>query len=164
VQVNGTNFAGPARVSFIGPSPGVNATVTSTTNTALSTKVSVSATTTPGTYTVRVTDGDGAVASCNGCLTVVAGPTISDISPSSVARGQKTTFTVNGSGFSSDSKLYGPSGVSFSGVSVNSGGTAITATITVSSTAPTGSSLPISVRDGALGNYGGAKDNALTVT
>jgi hypothetical protein len=164
MKVYGTGFVGPAKVSFAGPGKGVGATVISTTATALSIKVTVGASTPPGAYTLKVTGGDGSVATCNGCLTVVAGPTITGISPANVAPGQRTTFTVTGAGFSTDAKLTGPTGVSFSGVSVNSSGTTITATISVASTAPAGTSLPITVKDGSLGNYGQAKDKALTIT
>jgi hypothetical protein len=54
--------------------------------------------------------------------------------------------------------------VSFSGLSVSSDGTTITATVRVSTSAPPGSNLPLTVRDGALGNYGAITANTLTIT
>jgi hypothetical protein len=164
VTVNGTGFLGPAKVKFTGPGTGVTGTVTAVTSSTLTVKVTVKAGSATGAYTFTLTNGNGGTATCANCLTVVAGPTITSISPPSVARGQTTTFTVSGTGFSSDTKLTGPAGVTFSSVSVSGSGTTITATITVSSTAPTGSNLPITVTNGPLGAYGSATDNALTIT
>jgi hypothetical protein len=164
VTVSGTGFLSPAKVKFTGPSTGVTGKVTAVTSSTLTVKVTVKAGSATGAYTFTLTNGNGGTATCANCLTVVAGPTITSISPPSVARGQTTTFTVTGTGFSSDTKLTGPAGVTFSSVSVSGSGTTITATITVSSTAPTGSNLPITVTNGPLGAYGSATDNALTIT
>ncbi len=162
VEVNGSGFVGPVTISFTGPGTGVAATVTKITDTTLNASVRVPVTAGAGAYTLKLTNGNGTTASCNGCLTVAAGPRITDISPSSVAPGQRTAFTVSGSGFSSDAKLYGPAGVSFSAVSVNSAGTAITATMAVATTAPAGTK-PVTVKNGPLGDYG-SNHASLTVT
>jgi hypothetical protein len=74
------------------------------------------------------------------------------------------TVIVTGSGFSPDAKLSGPKGVTFSRPMVSSDGTTITTTATVAATAPAGTNLPITVRDGALGSYGSATDKTLTIS
>ena len=134
------------------------------TSTTLTLKVTVKAGSATGAYTLKLTNGNGGTAGCANCLTVVTGPTISSITPMSVTHGQAYTFTMTGAGFSSDAKLSGPNGVTFSSVSVNGSGTTITATMTVASTAPTGSNLPVTVTNGPLGFYGSATDAALTIT
>ena len=164
VKVAGTGFVSPAKVSFKGASTGVQGTVTSTSATALTIKVRVPSTAALGAYTLKVTSGDGAVATCTGCLTVIQGPAVTAIAPATVTPGSKTTVTVSGSGFSADAKLSGPKGVSFSGLSVNSAGTAITATMSVAATAPAGTGLGVTVRDGALGGYGSTTLKGLTIT
>lgn len=91
-------------------------------------------------------------------------PAISSIAPASVAPGEKATFTVTGTGFSSDAKLTGPQGVTFSAVTVGGEGTTITATIKVGSKAAAGSGLPVTVKDGELGGGESATDDDLTIT
>jgi hypothetical protein len=162
--LDGNGFTAPVKVSVSGPGTGVSAGVTSTAATAVGLRITVAPGAPAGAYTVKVTNGNGATASCVGCLSVAAGPTIGGIAPATVAPGQNTQFTVTGTGFSSDAKLTGPAGTSFSAVSVNLAGTEMTATIRVSSTAKAGSNLPVVVTDGAAGNYGSVKNNALTIS
>ncbi len=164
VNLAGGGFVSPAKVTFTGPSTGVHGTVTATSETALTVKVGVASTAALGVYTVKVTSGDGGIATCSGCLTVVKGPVVTAIAPTTINPGSKTTFTATGSGFSSDLKLSGSKGVSFSGVTVNPSGTTITATIAVASTAPAGTGLGVTLRDGALGAYGSTTFNGLTIT
>jgi hypothetical protein len=163
VTVNGSNFWPPAKVGFTGPGSGVTGAVTFVGVSSIRVKVTVAPTAAPGAYTLNLTNGDGGTASCSGCLTVVAGPTISSISPSTVSQGETGTFTVTGTGFSPGAKLSGPSGVQFASASVNASGTTITATITVASTAPTGTNLPVTVTNSSRGNYGAATDDGLTI-
>jgi hypothetical protein len=54
--------------------------------------------------------------------------------------------------------------VSFSTLTVSAGGTAITATITVASTAQAGTGLPVTVQNGSLGGYGTTSYQGLTIT
>jgi hypothetical protein len=162
--VSGTSFVSPATVKFSGPSTGVTAKVSSVSSASLTVKVTVSSTAATGAYTLKLTNGDGGTATCSSCLTVVTGPTISSMSPTTVVQGTTNSFTMNGTGFSSDAKLIGPTGVTFSSIVVNGSGTQITATMKVASTAPTGSTLPVTEKEGPLGNFGSATDRGLTIT
>jgi hypothetical protein len=76
VTVDGTGFVGPAKVSFTGPGSGVRAVVKSLGATSLSLEVSVAATVVPGAYTLKLTNGNGAVALCAACLTIAAAPAV----------------------------------------------------------------------------------------
>jgi IPT/TIG domain len=162
--LSGNGFTAPVKVSISGPGAGVSAGVSTIASTAVGLRITVAPGAPTGSYTVKVFNGNGATATCVGCLSVDAGPTISGISPATVAPGQTTQFTVTGTGFSPDAKLSGPAGTSFSAVSVNSAGTQITATLRVSSTDTAESNLPVVVTDGAAGNHGSVKDDGLTVS
>jgi hypothetical protein len=164
VTLDGSNFSAPATISITGPSNTLTGKVTFVGASSLNVKVTVPANAATGSYTLNLTNGDGGTATCTGCLTVVSGPQVSSISPSSVAPGQQAHFTISGSGFSSDAKLSMPQGVGVSGVTISSDGTTITGTMSVSSTAATGSDLPVTVKDGPLGNYGTATFGGLTIT
>ncbi len=89
LTISGTDFWSPAKVSFTGPSQGVTGTVTFVGATSLSVKITVPATATPGAYSLKLANGDGGVATCTGCLTVVAGPQVSGISPTTVLPGRR---------------------------------------------------------------------------
>jgi hypothetical protein len=164
VTISGNGLPNPAKVSVTGPGTGVTAAVSSASSTSVSVRVTVPANAATGAYSLSVTGAAGAIATCVGCLSVGPGPAITTITPAGVSRGEKTAFTVTGAGFTSDAKLTGPKGVTFTKVSVSSDGATISATMTVAATALPGSTLPITVKDGPLGGYGGVSDPALTIT
>ena len=70
---------------------------------------------------------------------------------------------MTGTGFASGATLKGPSGVKFTKlVVVNS--TTITATMTVSATAPTGTDLPVTVTNNATAGYGKVTAHIFSIT
>lgn len=164
VTVTGSNFDSPVKVKVHAPYNDVTATVKSSSPTALNLAVSVKGLTPTGQYDLTVTGADGQVATCKGCLTVVPGPLIGNFWPTTVAPGEKTTFTLTGHGFSPDAKVYGPKGVGFSALTVSSDGTTITGTMKVAATAPAGQWLSVTVVNGPLGSYGRNKSIAFTIS
>ncbi|MHB8233067.1 MAG: choice-of-anchor Q domain-containing protein [Solirubrobacteraceae bacterium] len=163
LTITGTDLANVNKASFVGPSAGIAGTVKAASATAVGIRVSVPAGTAPGSYTVTLATRDGLTASCMACLTVIAAPSIGSIAPEKLTRGQKATFTIAGSGFSADAALAGPSGVHFTNVVVAGDGTAITASVSVSASAPTGAALPITITNGPLGSYASVVFKALTI-
>jgi hypothetical protein len=136
-------------------------TVTATQITAT---LTAKATAAPGAYTVTVGNPTGGGSgSCAGCLSVIAAPTITGVSPSSVAKGSSNAVTVTGTGFATGATLSGPKGVTYSGLTVVSA-TKITATMKVSGTAPTGLNLPITVTNTSTAGAGKGIGNVLTIT
>jgi hypothetical protein len=89
-------------------------------------------------------------------------PTIVSISPSEVWTGSSTEVTITGSDFLTDASLAGPEGVIFSDLEIVSSST-MTATMKVSSTAPTGTDLPVTVCNSARNGYGRVTENVLTI-
>ena len=162
ITVTGSNFDYPVRVKF--SNPGIIAKVNPSTPTALHLTVTVQQGTIADPYTLTVTGADGQVAKCTACLNVAVGPSIQGFVPGIVAPGQKTTFTASGYGFTSDAKLTGPAGVSFSALKVSSDGSTITGTVSVSKTARADTSGIVWVMDGPLGNYGSDAVHTLSVS
>jgi IPT/TIG domain len=159
--IKGSGFKTGATLTF---SPtGITAsaiTVKATTITATLHAVSTAPHT---TYTVTVVNTDGSQGSCSACLTVIAAPKPKTIAPSSAAQGTVVSVTITGTAFAAGATVTGPTGVTFSTVVVVSA-TKITATMTVASTAPTGSALPITVKNDATNGYGKGTTNLLTIT
>jgi hypothetical protein len=162
----GSGLPTGAMVKITGPSTGVTAAAASivATGSTLTATVKAAAGAVLGAYTVTVTNADKSTATCTNCLTVIVAPTLGGISPSSAARGSTTTLVkVTGTGFAAGPKVTGPKGVTFSKVKfVNS--TTITATMTVSSTATTGTNLGVTVTNNATAGYGKATKGVLTIT
>lgn len=117
----------------------------------------------PGSYDVTV-KAAGESATCNGCITVVTPPTITAVSPASAAPGAQTAVTITGTGFTSDATVKISKDVIVSDVVVNSTGTELTGTLTVSPNAKPGHKLPVTVKDGELGGFGAATFEGFTVT
>jgi hypothetical protein len=161
----GTGFEAGATVKISGPSTGITvskSTIVVTATTVTGT-VKVPSTASTGTYTVTVVNPDGSSAGCTNCLQVIAAPTITGINPSSAARRTTVSVTVTGTGFAAGAILQGPSGVTFSNITVVNS-TTITATMKVASAAPLGSNLGVKAINPAAGGYGTATANVLTVT
>ncbi len=97
VTVTGTGFGPTSQVAVSGA--GVSSVVTARTATSLTVSVGVAVDAPVGARNVTVTNADGGTGSCADCLSLVAGPTISSVSPSTVRRGTKPTVTVTGSHF-----------------------------------------------------------------
>lgn len=131
-------------------------------DTTITADVTVPATVPVGPVVLKVSQAQGTVR-CKGCLKIVAAPTLTGLSPSSVATGTKTQVTITGTGFAKGAALSGPSGVTFSHVRRVSS-TEIRALMTVSRSAPTGSQLPVTVTNAPAGGDGTATAALLTVT
>lgn len=101
LTVNGTGFvSGNSTISISGS----NVTVVGTTfvsSTQLTATVSVAANAAAGARNVTVTKASPtATATCSGCFTVTAAPTVTSASPSTLPRnGTETAVTVTGTGF-----------------------------------------------------------------
>jgi hypothetical protein len=165
VTFSGTGFETGATVKFSGPSAKVKAKASSiaVTATTLTARVTVPAGTALGAYTVTITNPDHSTATCTTCFAVIAAPTLASIAPPSAAPGTTTSVTLTGSGYTSGATVKGPSGVTFTNVTVVNS-TTITATMKITATAPTGNSLAVTVANNAAGGYGKAVGSVLTIT
>jgi hypothetical protein len=160
VTVTGTNFVNGAAASFSGTGITVNST-TFVNSSHLTANITISSGATTGARNVNVTNNDGsAPATCSGCFTVNSGPTVTSVSPSSVAHGTTQNVTVNGTNFASGAT------VSFSGgVTVNSVTFVDSGHLTVNLTTGNGSqkgTYSVSVANPDAGT--GTCNNCFTVT
>ncbi len=97
LDLTGTNFTTGSTVSF--SASGITAlTVTYVSSTSLDVTTSVTSSAPVGAASVTVTTPGGS-GTCSGCLTVDAHPSITKLSPDSIAAGTTTTVTVTGSNF-----------------------------------------------------------------
>ena len=160
VQVNGSGFNAGITAAVSGT--GVTATVTGRTNTRVTLRVSVAGGAPVGARNVTVTNTNGTSATCTSCLTIVASPTITSVSPATVRAGRDTTVTLTGTGFNNQTTVT----VSGSGVTVRSprvqSATRMTVVLRVTSgAARTARSMTVTNRS----NFGTSTlANAVTVT
>jgi hypothetical protein len=161
--VNVTGVSPPASVSAVGAGSTIKTKVVLVTPGTIYLQVTVGHTAVVRSYDLRIVNSNGGQATLVGGLVVVAGPAVSTLSPSSVARATTVDVTITGSRFTSDLSMSGPSGVSFAGIDVASS-TSISAAMTVSSTATPGTRLPIKVCDGPVGAYGCGTGRVLAIT
>lgn len=160
VTVSGSGFTADSSAQFVG---GIIVSATSYVSPAtLRVTVTVPRVTPVGDYDVRVTNGDAGFGVCPGCFTVVAGPTISSVSPGALARGQTTDVTITGSSFADGAALTPPSGVTVSNVRVVNA-TTMTAELTVAAGRPRASDLPVAITNPAAAGYGMGTCWCLTV-
>ena len=110
-----------------------------------------------------MTNPDAGRGTCAACLTLIAGPKVASVSPSTFVRGTTTQVTVTGTDFAPGVKLIGPSGVVFDKV-VRVSATSITATASTSLTAPRGSNKVLTVTNPRSAGYGSVNYSGLTVT
>ncbi len=163
VTITGTEFS-PTTTKLTSSIKGVSfSSIVVASATSITALESVSATAIPGSGKLTVNQGDFGSGSCTGCLTVITGPKVTAITPSSVARGSVTSVTITGSGFATGLKVTGPKGVTFKTITVVSS-TSITATMTVALTATAGSNLPITVTNSAAAGSGKGIGKVLTIT
>jgi hypothetical protein len=160
VQVTGTGFDSSTAVSFSGT--GVTSTVTSRTSTSVTVAVTVTAGAAIGSRTASVVTGDGATATCTGCLTVVAGPKITSVTPTTLQRGTTRTVTVAGSGYRAGLMSVGisGSGVTVGAVQVTSP-TALTVVLTAAANAALNARTLTVTDTGTFGRE--ARTNAVTI-
>lgn len=162
VTVTGTDFRPGSTVKLTGGS-GVSNTSTYVSPTTIQLTVTVTKTASLGPRDVRVTNVDDGFGICTGCFQVIGGPTLTGMSPSTVARGSTQTVSFTGSRFATGATLSPPPDVSFANVRVVNS-TTLTATMTVSDTRSKASEIPITVVNGAGGGYGSVTCSCLTVT
>ena len=163
VTFTGHDFLTGATIKVSGPSTSVAVSQVTVTPTAVKATVSVAADDPTGAYTVTVTNPNGVSSSCSTCFAVVAAPTLTAVDPSTVAPGSVTHITLTGSGFALGFRLVGPNGVTFSRASFKSS-TTISAIMTVSASAPSGSNLPITVSNRtAAAGYGSGTGDLLNI-
>jgi hypothetical protein len=163
MTVNGTGFGTGAKVTFTGPGTGLTGAVQSVSPTALTLGVTSKTTTATGTYDLKVINGDGGVVICTNCVTVQAGPVLTNLSPSSLEQGATgVAGTITGTGFANGIKtaFAGPGTGVFGTVNTVSG-TSIGLTMKVGATTTPGSyKLTLTNTDG--GRY--ICNNCLTVS
>jgi hypothetical protein len=162
VTFTGTGFETGAKLAFSGPATTVKASKITVTATTVKATITVPSGAPTGAYTVKVTNPDGSSATCTTCFSVIAGPTLTKLSPASVDQGTSKSVTLTGTGFASGAKITGPTGVTFSTVKVKSA-TSITAKVTVAASAPTGTGLAVTVTNDAAGGFGTVTQDLLTV-
>jgi hypothetical protein len=155
VTVNGANFANGVKVSFAGPGAAATA-VTYVSDSQLQVTVSVASNAAAGPRTVTVTNPDLGKSACTNCFSVSAGPQLTSVSPGVLARGSSQTVTVDGANFASGATLALGGGITVSSVSVVDP-TRLTATVTVASTAATGTrTATVTNPDGGKATLSGA--------
>jgi len=156
---SGATVAGPAGVTFS------KVKVVSSTKITATLKVASKVTTGKG-LAVTVTNGaaGGYGVGTGKVLTIVADPTVSSITPSSLKTGTTTKgVTIKGTGFLNGVTVTGPRGVTFSKVTWVSS-TKITATVKVAPGARKGKDQAITVANGAAGGDGQGSGKVLTIT
>jgi hypothetical protein len=164
VTFTGTGLVTGATLKVTGPVTTVKATKLTVVNaTTLTATIAVPVSAPVGAYTVTVTNPDGGKGVCKTCLSVLAAPTLTAISPPSAAHGSTTSVTLTGTGFATGVKVSGPSGVTFSTVVVVNA-TTITASMKVAATATPGTNLAVTITNTAAAGYGKATGNVLSIT
>ena len=149
VYVNGAGFVPGSTVTISGGV--VVNSITSTTPTRITLKVSVAEFLVAGPRNVTVTLPGGGVATCAGCFSVLPPPVITSVSPSSWVPGSTQTIEISGSNFATwgVSVAVNGSGVTVSGVTRVSS-TLMRATVVVAPGAALGE-RSLSVRNGDQG-------------
>jgi hypothetical protein len=137
VTVAGTGFQAGAVATFSGTL--VTATTSSVTATSLVIAVTVAQTAATGLRSITVTNPDGGTRTLANSFTVLAGPTVTSLSPASLARGAAaTTITINGTGFVTGSTVaFSGTGLTLGAVTVVSA-TQLRLTVAVATTATIG--------------------------
>jgi hypothetical protein len=165
VTITGSGFEpGDNTIAVDGPGPGVKVTsVTYVNTTTLTAKITVPRTAVVGAYDVTVTSPDDATGVCSRCLSVTPGPSLISIAPNTVRRGHTHPVTLVGQYFAPGATLVGPTGVTFSHLSVGADGKTITATMKVTATAVTGTNLTVTVRNPSSVGSGRGSSACLTI-
>ena len=158
VVLAGAGFDATSRVAISGA--GVSASVTGWTATQLTLAVTVDPAAETGARNVTVTNGDGRQGTCSGCLSVVLGPKITSVTPSTIRRGGSTTVTITGANFGSQMA------VDVSGGGVNTGTMLVLSPTTMTVVLRATTSAPLTARSVTVRNratWAGRPANAVTV-
>jgi hypothetical protein len=155
VTITGTGFTSGATVKS--STSGVTfSSVTVSSSTKITAKVSVTANATTGLSNVLVSDPGQGTGACTGCLTIDHAPVITKLSPATGAHGKTSTVKVTGKYFASGIKAkFSGSGITVTITKVTS--TTLTMTVKISSSAAKGSrSLTVTNSDGGVATKGSA--------
>jgi hypothetical protein len=136
VRVTGSNFTDGAWLSFAGTGVAIVSQNRVDAGTIVAT-VSVAGAATPGARTVSVVNGDAGRGSTGTAFAVTAAPTVTGISPATLARGATAPVTITGTNFAPGATVSLSTGVTVSDVQVVDA-TTITATVTVAATTGAG--------------------------
>jgi hypothetical protein len=159
----GTGFTKGAKITFSGPATTITATNVTSTGTTITGTIKVPTDAPVGAYKVKVTNANGGSSTCATCFSIIAAPTFTQMSPDTAAQGSVTPVTLTRTGFVIGAKVSGPTGVTFTHITVVNSNT-IAATMKVSATATTGTDLPVMVANNATAGYGKATADVLSVT
>ena len=163
VVVAGSGFQQGATMKLNSGTTNISGSKLSVAPSGITATVGVPASAPPGAYTVKVTNPDGRSATCAACFSVLAAPTLTGMSQPTAVPGTVVSVSLTGTGFGPGATLSGPTGVSFSQVTVENA-TTVTATIRVAATAPAGTNLAVKLTNNAASGYGKATGKLLTIT
>ena len=162
VHVYGSSFVSGDVVAILGNGVTVGAT-SFIDSTHLTVPVTLSSSAALSARDVRVTKPAGAgTATCTGCFTVNAKPTITALSPTSAPRGATLDVSLTGSGLQSGALVtFSGTGITVNPpVNVNPSGSALTLSITIDAGTPTGArTVTVTNPDGGVAT----KTSAFTV-
>ncbi len=162
VRINGSGFNSSTAAAISGA--GVTSSVVSRTSTVVTLNVTVGAAAATQPRNVTVTNSTGATTTCTGCLSIVAGPSITGVSPTSVRRGLSTTVTITGARFPTGN---GNVQVAVSGTGITVGTVRVVSSTTVTAVLQVSSTAALTARSLTLTNrttFGSAtRSNAVTV-
>ena len=139
VTLTGTNFANGATVSISGTGVNVVGTPTVTNSTTIHVTLTVLPSAATTARDITVTNTDSQSGTCTGCLTIVAGPTVTSVTPATAGQGATgRAITITGTGFAAGASVsFSGTGITVGVVTVNSA-TSISTTIDVDPSAATG--------------------------
>jgi hypothetical protein len=136
VAVSGSGFQTGVRAVISGGDVKVHGAVTNS-ETSVSLDVSVGKNAAPSARALTITNPDGGSATCAGCFTVNAKPTITSVLPSSGNRGASYDLDIAGAGFQPGVAVsFSGSGIQVNGVTGNA--TSLTVSVTVAPNASKG--------------------------
>jgi hypothetical protein len=154
VTVTGANFSAGARLSFAGTGVAVLAQSRTDANTITAT-LSVAGAAVAGDRTVSVINADGGKGTSATAFAVSAAPTVTGITPGTVARGGTAQVTITGTNFAPGASVSLSTGVTVSDVVVVDA-TTITATVSVAAVTGTGTrTVLVTNADFGKGTCGG---------
>jgi hypothetical protein len=138
VTVTGTGFLSLAQTSVSGTGITVNST-TLISATQVRVNLTIAANATTGARDITVTNANGGTATCAGCFTVTAPPTLTSASPNVRSQGlSNQSITLTGTNFRTGASVgFSGTGITVNSTTVNSA-TQITANVTLAADASTG--------------------------
>jgi hypothetical protein len=158
VTIKGSNFQSGATVSVSGSGVTVSS-LTVASATKITAHFSVASSTTPGSYSVSVTNPGASAGTCTNCLTIDLGPSVTSTVPSSGASGATLNVRVLGANFVNGATVTINKGVTVNSRTFVSAGE-IDINITITSTKTGGRTVTVKNPDHGVGTL----TNGFTVT